>query len=425
MRISITGREKEDLKRKSNGLIFSVPFGTFMQWYEFSIFGSLIGIISSEFFPRDAHFVQILKTFLIFSASFLLAPLGAMLLGRVGDLFGRKKVLTITIFFMAMPTFIIAILPGYAEIGIVATCSIIICRLLQGFCSGAEFTNSAIYMIESSTKANENLMGCLTSVSYSLGALVGALLVVVFTMPMFPSWFWRVAFLLSSFGAVTAFYIRKKLPETDIYHHAISDIGSKEGPGLTIRHNWNAMFKTFLLASMAGILAYGTFVWLASFLNFATNFSTSLCISISIVAMAVDVIMEPFIAIFIDKHEISGKKTSTVGMISLSILAVPLFEALTISNIYISMLCASILGLLIAIVCAPLNALMTLCFSAKSRCRGFGISFNLGIALLGGTAPLILTYLYGKFGVLSVAEYYIFACCMGLFSLQFLWRGHD
>lgn len=400
--------------------ITGVFIGTFMQWYDFSIFGSLAIIISSTFFSQNGQYNKLINFFLVFSVSFALAPLGAFFLGLVGDRYGRKKVLLITLIALAIPTFIIGILPSYSVIGILATILLVSCRLLQGFFSGVEFTSSAIYLVEISSYANKNFMGCLTSISYSFGSLVGALMAAICTMEIFPNWFWRIPFVLSFMGIAVAYCIRRQLPETVIFSRIKEKKKGINPIKLALKYDFQAMIITFLLSSTAGILAYGTFVWLISYLNSTCKFTISISIGIAIVAMITDATLEPIIAKYIDMTSLDSKKISVYGLFLLSILAYPLFACFSLANITLAFFCAFIFGTLIALICAPINTLMVLSYKPENRCSGFGISFNLGISILGGSAPLVLTFLSVHFGILYVSMYYILACIMGIVALNLI-----
>ena len=119
--------------------------GTVLQWYDFAIFGYFAPIIAANYFPNDNRFVGLLNTFGVFAVGYLLAPMGAVFFGYIGDRYGRKRALTLSILAMAIPTSMISILPGYNMIGIAAPIGITLLRVIQGFVASAEFTGSAIF----------------------------------------------------------------------------------------------------------------------------------------------------------------------------------------------------------------------------------------------------------------------------------------
>jgi len=398
----------------------SVPFGTFMQWYDFSLFGALAVLISSTFFPSDNNINSLLNTFLVFAVGFILNPIGSVILGWVGDKFGRKKALSITIIGMAASTFFIGITPSYASIGIWATAAIVAFRLVQGFCSGTEFTNGATYLVEQSQSTKPTLMGCLTSVCYSWGSLAAALVATLLTVSALPSWAWRIGFLLSALGGMVVYGIRKKIPESIEYNQNNNHGTIWNSLKKAFQSDAKPIFTTFLIASTESIIAYGTYVWIITYLSISSKFALPTCILIGVTAMAVDAVLEPFIAYAIDKFKLRRDIISMCGMLLLAISSFKIIGLYGSGDVTLADMASLWIGVLIAIICAPLNALMVLSFKSETRCVGFGTSFNLGAAIFGGTTPLVLTYLYTHFGSSYVAMYFSVACIIGLFALMML-----
>ena len=122
--------------------------GTALQWYDFAIFGYFAPMIAATYFPAENHLASLLHTFGVFAVGYLLAPIGVLFFGYIGDRYGRKRALTLSILGMAIPTALISIVPGYKLIGIAAPILITLLRVVQGFVASAEFTGSAVFLIE-------------------------------------------------------------------------------------------------------------------------------------------------------------------------------------------------------------------------------------------------------------------------------------
>ena len=258
--------------------LMSVPLGTILQWYDFSLYGSVAVIIAKQFFPPQ--FDGLITTYLIFCVSFILSPLGALFIGLIGDKFGRKKALNLSILLMTISTFSIAILPGFNYLGIYSTFLLIFFRLLQGVASGVEFTNSAIYLVESAPSF-KTLIGCLTSSAYSIGSLLGTLMVYIFINNLFPSWGWRIPFAFSIITAALICYIRKNLIETTVFNQIKQQKLFSQMVLEIIKENRRSVLTTLGLSLTLGILTYGTFVWLISYLHAFLHFSFPQAISIA------------------------------------------------------------------------------------------------------------------------------------------------
>ena len=248
------------LKLNKIDSLVSVCIGSSLQWYDFALFGTFAPIMAKTFFPENM-INSLLFSFLVFYLSFVLMPFGGFFFGWLGDKFGRKKVLSITILLMAIPTMIIGVTPSYGMIGYYATILVIISRILQGLVASPEFANSAVYLVEIAPKNLRSLYGCLTGSSYSigftLGGLVGSLLLTINYSNL-----WRVAFLISSFGAFLFFFLRQKLPESPYFLKRKTSINFKQ-----LKKNMRAGICTLMLGSTQSVLAYGSYVWMVSFLH--------------------------------------------------------------------------------------------------------------------------------------------------------------
>src|ERR1700761_2616775 len=132
-------------KRSMTLVVTASAAGTAFEWYDFFIFGSLAAIIAKHFFAGVSDSQAYLFALLTFAAGFFARPFGAVVFGRAGDIVGRKRTFLVTITVMGLATFAVAILPDYAQIGVVAPCALVVIRILQGFAIGGEYGGAAIY----------------------------------------------------------------------------------------------------------------------------------------------------------------------------------------------------------------------------------------------------------------------------------------
>src|SRR3954467_14470765 len=148
--------------------------GNVMEWYDFSVYGYFAVTIGRNFFPAEDATASLLAAFGVFAAGFLMRPLGSLLFGHIGDKMGRKPALTISVALMAVPTFLIGVLPTHQQIGVAASILLLVMRLLQGLSVAGEYTTSSIFMIEQSTVNRRGLMGSFVPVGATIGALLGS-----------------------------------------------------------------------------------------------------------------------------------------------------------------------------------------------------------------------------------------------------------
>ncbi|OCH99148.1 MFS transporter [Legionella jamestowniensis] len=396
--------------------LFAGVSGTALQWYDFALFGYFAPIIAATYFPSDDRFVSLLSAFGVFAVGYLLAPLGSIFFGYIGDYFGRKRALTLSILAMAIPTAMISIVPSYQLIGIVAPLLITLLRVMQGFVASAEFTGSAIFLVEHAKPEKKALYGCLTSSAYSTGLILAGLAASLFTASFMPTWGWRIGFGVALIAGILIFYLRTHVAETPEYQR-ITQYDKTRLPFLTaLKETPLAVIGIIGIAWLVSIMTFGTYVFTATYLHSYFHVSLGLATLIITLSLAVDATLEPFIAFLADR--IGLLRVIRFGMIAMLFFSIPIFSLLSTGNIGLIAIGLVFMSVLIAITYAPLNAYMVSLFPHQYRYSGFGVAFNVGISLFGGTTPLVLMWLVNKTGnFISPAWYYMFGAIIGLVSL--------
>ena len=390
--------------------------GTALQWYDFAIFGYFAPIIAATYFPSDNHLASLLSVFGVFAVGYVLSPLGSIVFGYIGDHYGRKRALTISILAMALPTALISVIPGYVSIGIAAPILITLLRVIQGFVASAEFTGSAIFLVEHAKPERKALYGCLTSSAYSTGLILAGLAASFFTASFMPDWGWRIGFAIALIAGGLIFYLRLHVNETPEYQRIKDDEKPRHPFLAAINEVPLAVVGVIGIAWLVGIMTFGTYVFTASYLHSYFHLSLSNATLIITLSLVVDALLEPFIAIFADI--VGHLKVIIIGMVSMMLLSIPIFNALSSENITLIMIGLVLMSVLIAITYAPLNAYMVSLFPHQYRYSGFGVSFNIGISVFGATTPLVMIWLVDVTGsFIAPAWYYVFGTAIGLVSL--------
>lgn len=391
--------------------------GTSLQWYDFALFGYFSPIIAQTWFPSNNNFASLLNTFVVFMVGYLLAPLGSFIFGFIGDRFGRKKALTLSILTMAIPTALISIIPSYQNIGILAPLFITILRMLQGLVASSEFIGSAIFLVEHAQPHQKALFGCLSSFGYSFGLVLAGLISSFLTLEFMPQGAWRFGFALALIGGLIIFYLRTKVNETPEYV-TISPTEKPKYPSLfAFKERPYAIIGILGLTWCVGIFTFGTYIFMGSFLNQFFNLTISSATFIITVALMIDAIAEPFFALLADKYGLTNIMKK--GLITALILIFPIFYLLSFQNTLLIALALFSLSLLIAFFCAPLNAYLVSLFPKECRYSGLSLSFNLGISILGSPTPLVLlTLIHSTNNLLSPALYYFWGAIVGLASIS-------
>lgn len=397
--------------------------GTTLQWYDFAIFGYFAPIIAKTFFPSENHTAALLSAFGVFAVGYLLAPLGAIFFGYIGDRYGRKRALSLSLLSMAIPTAMISLIPSYAVIGISAPILITLFRVMQGFVASSEFTGSAIFLVEHAKPERRAFFGCLTSSAYSAGMLLAGLCASFFTASFMPSWGWRLGFAVAIIAGVVIFFLRQHVEETPAFQSL--DSNKPRVPFLTaVQEMPLTVIGVIGIALLVSIMTFGTYVFSATYLHSYFNVPLSLGTFIITISLLVDASLEPFIALIADK--IGLLKVSATGMIALMIFAIPLFHLLASGNLSLITAGMVSMSVLIAIIYAALNAYMVSLFPSHYRYSGFGVSFNVGISLFGGTTPLFMMWLVSKTGnFIAPAWYYVFGAVIGIFALMICEKSQE
>src|SRR6185437_6468488 len=146
---------------KTRTVIVAGAIGNVLEWYDFAVYGYFATAIGRTFFPKEDPVAQVLSAFGIFAVGFLMRPVGGALLGHIGDKFGRRAALTISVAAMAIPTFLVGVLPGYATLGIAAPILLTVLRMVQGLSVGGEYTTSVVFMVEQAPADRRGLIGAM------------------------------------------------------------------------------------------------------------------------------------------------------------------------------------------------------------------------------------------------------------------------
>jgi len=398
--------------------------GTALQWYDFAIFGYFAPMIAMTFFPKDNPISAMLSAFGVFAVGYLLAPIGSLVFGYIGDRYGRKRALTISILGMAIPTSMISVLPGYQAIGLLAPILITLLRVTQGFVASSEFTGSAIFLVEHAKPGQKAFYGSLTSSAYSTGVIFAGLAASLLTASFMPVWGWRLGFAIALFAGMIIFYLRLHVSEPPSYQK----IHNSDKPRLpmlaAIKEAPFAFVGVIGLAWLIGIMTFGTYVFATSYLHSYCNLSLSSASLIVTLSLAVDALLEPFMAILADR--IGHLRVITIGVILMLLLSFPIFYLLASANIIWITAGMVLMSVLIATAFAPMNAYMVELFPETCRYSGFGVAFHIGISLFGGTTPLVLMWLVEKTGnFIAPAYYYVWGTLICLGSLVICEYGRN
>ncbi|MCW5889912.1 MAG: MFS transporter [bacterium] len=387
--------------------------GNVMEWYDFAVYGYFAPTIGAHFFPADSQVASLLSAFGVFAAGFLMRPFGGMVFGHVGDRFGRKTALLVSVAAMAVPTFLIGVLPDHAQIGIAASVLMVALRLVQGLAVGGEYTSSVVYLAEGAPAARRGYMaswsvfGAVAGIL--LGSAAGALVTSLLSPAAMHAWGWRVPFLLGISVGFAGVVIRRHLTET-----APPAVAGSTSPVVeALRAHWPAMLRVAGFNVLNGVAFYLLFVYGATWLTEVVQLDAGRALQINTISMVVLLVLIPLAGALSDRI---GRKPPLVAACALLfVLAWPLFWLMHHPDPQLALAGQVAFALPIALFLGVGPVAMTELFPARVRCSAVSIGYNLALAIFGGTTPLVATWLIHATGdPLAIAWYLMAAAAVSL-----------
>lgn len=385
--------------------------GNVLEWYDFAVYGFYAPIIGKLFFPSEDPTVSLIASFGAFAAGFLMRPVGGFIFGHIGDKIGRKRALILSVMLMAIPTGIIGILPDHATIGIAAAVLMVLMRMLQGLSVGGEYTGSIVYLAEHSPTKRRGfftswtLFGAVGGIL--LGSGVGALISNLLTEAQVADWGWRVAFISGILVGVVGMIIRRHLP--DMPEDASAD--KPKSPVVeAIKTQWRSMAKVIGFNIINAVGFYMMFVYVVTWLIKQVKEPRSDALDINTISMAVLLVLVPICGALSDK--IGRKPLLLFGAGGIAIFGYPLIWLMHHPDFMMILLGQLGFSVLIGAYFGAGPATLTEMFPRRVRVSALSVGYNIGLAIFGGTTPLVATWLISRtHNDLSIA-WYLIACAI-------------
>ena len=254
--------------------------GNVLEWYDFAIYGYFAAAIGRHFFPHQDPVAQLLSSFGVFAVGYLMRPVGGALIGHIGDRFGRRRALIFSVAAMAISTFLVALLPGYATIGLAAPVTLTLLRMVQGLSVGGEYTCSMVFLIEHAPQRRRGLMGSLAPCAASGGILLGSALGACFAAAMptetLNAWGWRIPFLFGLVVGIAGYVLRRHMQET-----VVAERGKRAPIFETLHDHWRVVLRIAGLSAFLSVSFYLSFVYLVSWLQIADRIAPARALEIT------------------------------------------------------------------------------------------------------------------------------------------------
>lgn len=417
--MSASGRATAQQVAMARRAVISSSIGAALEWFDIIVYATFATTIAKVFYPESDPTFALILTFATFAISYVIRPLGGMVLGSYADRKGRKKALTLTLGLMMLGTLIMAVAPPYASVGVAGALIILLSRLIQGFSAGGEFGTATAFLIETAPHKKayySSWQVASQGASMMLASGFGYFLTTGLSPEALESWGWRVPFFVGLLIGPVGLYIRARLEETEEFTAA-----EKE------KFPLGTLFKLHYGRLLAGIAVIGVAtisIYLILFMpTFAVNnlgIPGDAAFLGGIAAGVITLFGVPFVGHLADR--IGPARVMTYAAVAAFVLAYPLFKLMTSTpTVGVMVVVIALLGVIMSFYFGPLPALLSGLFPAAIRGSGLSVAYNVGVTLLGGIAPLVLTWLLKATGSLDAPSiYYMAIAVISLVGLFFV-----
>src|SRR5437764_6567098 len=393
--------------------------------YDFMVFGYYAAAIGRAFFPSGSDFASLMKALMTFGAGYLMRPLGAVVLGAYIDHNGRRKGLLLTLCLMAIGTASIALMPGYASLGLIAPLMILGGRLLQGFSAGVELGGVSVYLAEIAPPGRKGFFASWQSasqqVAVALAAVIGIALATELSPDQMNRWGWRVPLLIGCVIIPALFILRRTLAETEEFaarrrHPTSAEIFR------TVAANWRLVGLGMLMSTLTTVCFYMITAYTPTFGSTVLHLANN---QVQLVILCVAISNFVWLPVMGARSDRIGRVPilSACTLLTLAtaypalvwLVAAPSFSRLLAVELWLSCMFGSYNGAMVVY--------LTEIMPRDVRTAGFSVAFSLATAIFGGFTPAICTYLIERTGNRAVPGMWLsFAALLGLVAVVQLGR---
>lgn len=381
--------------RHTRRTIAAGAIGNLLEWYDFAIYGYFAATIGRVFFPAEDRVAQVLAAFGIFALGYLMRPLGGMVVGHIGDRHGRRAALTFSIVAMAVPTFLVGVLPGHATLGVAAPVLLTALRMIQGLSVGGEATTSMVFLVERAPAGRRGLVGSLASLAanggFLMGSAIGAAFAALLPADALADWGWRIPFLLGLLVGLVGWWLRRLLEDDP-------PLPRPATPPLvdTLRHHGGAVGRVAGVTVFNAVGFYLMFLYVVTWLQTVDGDAPAQALEINTASMIV--LLPVMVAAGWLSDRVGRRPLMFVALVAGFAGAVPFLwlmhhpsPALQLAGQLAFVVPAGIgLGVMPAILAEAVPA--------GVRCTAVALGYNIAFGVIGGLTPLTAAWLVSRTG---------------------------
>lgn len=405
-------------------IIAAASIGNALEWYDISSYAVFAGYISRAFFTNSDPTVSLMLALGTFAVSFLIRPIGALVLGSYADRAGRKPALTLSLALMMVGTLLICVMPTYSVIGVAAPIGILVARLVQGFAAGGEYGSATALMVEH-LPSRRGFAASWQFTSQSMSSLIAGVLGTLMTSTLTPgqldSWGFRIPFVFGLLVGPVGLYIRRRMPESDEAARVIA-AGEKHSPVSMILSR-----QKLLVVLAIGLLAVTTCVnymvtYLPTYAIRQLHLPASSAFASLIVSATVLIIVTPIVGHLSDRY--GQLRIMIPAAVLVLVLVYPMFALMVaVPTLLVLLLVVFLLAGLKGLYFGPMAAVLAMIFPTETRATGQAVGYNIGVTIFGGFTPLVATWLIKTTGLAVAPSFWvIIAGVVSLAALTVIWR---
>lgn len=397
---------------------FMGVIGNVLEWYDFAVFGYLSDVLGEVFFPPQANHSATVESLAVFGGAFLMRPVGGLLLGYLGDTYGRDKALVWSIFLMAGPTFLMGCLPSYDQVGSIAIVLLIVVRCLQGLSVGGQLVSSLVYTLERQDPSKWGLYGSFVMAAANFGTLLGGLIGMALRTKLsheqLVAWGWRLPFLSGIIVSFSGCYLRSHGESHHVVESAAEGV-SRTGPNGTSEEpppRVNPLREAFKKGNRRSLAAaamvpmlwaagfYMSFVWMAIYMADLLDDPVPHAFAVNSGALLLSVcILFPIAGILSDRF--GRKRIMVIGGVGMAVLSPILIIVIGKGDPLLAFCAQSLMGISLSFWGSPMCAWLVEAFSPEARLTSVAIGYNVAQAFAGGLTPALATLMVDDVGVNS------------------------
>lgn len=398
--------------------------GNTIEFYDFIIYAYLAVFVAEHFFPHRDGTTGLLASYGAFASGMLMRPLGGILFGTIGDRFGRKTALQLSVLLIALPTLVIGLMPTFGTIGIAAPLILIALRMLQGLSVGGEYASAVVFLIESVPPSRRGYAGSFGPLGAVGGLLLGTLMTFVTTLALgeerMHDWGWRVPFIASAVLTVLGIALRRSLAAEKV----------ERATGSPLREAFTGYWRQMLAIALANIstaiVSFVAFMFAVPWIERNSEPDTVMALMANLVGL-VTTCATSLIGGRLGDH-LGRRRIALLGLAELVLVAWPAFMLMLSGNFLLMALGSALLGVGQGLFTGAFCAMMVTLLPRRVRVTGMAFSYSLATGAAGGLAPMLAEYLVDRAGIVMAPALVVMvaaALSLAVIALHPMWRHND